>query len=935
MNFSVLTHKHIRLIASLLLIAAGVLVYLNSFSGAFIFDDEEIIIPNPHIRKLWPPWESMSAPSEISLRDRPIVSYTLATNYALGGLDVWGYHALNLAIHILTALILFGIIRRTFLNPNLQTRYGHTATLLSFSIALIWLVHPLQTESVTYISQRSESLCGLFYLLTLYCFIRAAEFLSRDTQSRNSKKSDKPECEAKASPKYRVKLSFDISNHVFKANLWFIASFIFCALGMGTKAVMVTAPLMVFIYDLIFISPSPRRALNKHWVFYLSLASTWLIQIALLVSTSYADIKTHKPLEYAFTQFGVIVHYLKLSFHPYPLCLDYGWPSARKIGEILPPAFAIGGLLAATIWALFKRPALSFLGIWFFLILAPTSSLLPLEDMAFEHRLYLPLAAIIVLLVVGGYELLLFLFPSEKGVRVILGFWLVMTIALYLSILTAARNRVYHSPIEMWYDVLARRPYNSRAYTNLGNALFKQGKIDEAIQLYKEALQISPANYQAQLNWAVALIKLGKFSEAIVHCRKALHLNPSYEEAHLYWGTALFELGEEEEAIQHFNRSLELEPQNAESYVNLGNLLASQGNTKTALNILRHALLLDPLSAEAHNNIAKVLISLNKVEEAIIHCRQAINLNPDLVEAYNNLGIALSGRGELEEAITQHTEALRIKPDYPEAHYNLGITLAEQGKLEEATAHFIEALRIKPGYAEAHNNLGIALIEQGKPEESISHFTEALRIKPDFSEAYNNLGIALSGMGKLEEATAQYTKALRIKPDYAEAHCNLGGALIQEGKIEDGLKSYRLAIEKNPAFGKAYKNLGLILYQLKRYGEAIRVWESGLSHFPDHLPFLNNLAWILATCPEANLRDCSRAITLARKAKQQTRGKHPSTLDTLAAAYACSEQFDLAIQAAREAVELAQAAGDKKLESEIRERLKLYRKGISYQEQED
>jgi len=164
-----------------LVVCAGFYAYHNSLHGAFVFDDEVAILTNPSIRQFWPLWSVLSAPAGTVVSRRPIVNVSFAINYALGGLNVWGYHVVNAGIHILAALALYGIVRRTLRRPGLRERYGEGTAWLALAVALVWVVHPLQTESVNYTTQRTELLMGLFFLLTLYCVIRGAESSSRAT----------------------------------------------------------------------------------------------------------------------------------------------------------------------------------------------------------------------------------------------------------------------------------------------------------------------------------------------------------------------------------------------------------------------------------------------------------------------------------------------------------------------------------------------------------------------------------------------------------------------------------------------------------------------------------------------------------------------------------------------------------------------------------
>ena len=290
-------------LAAGLIVLATLAAYANSFQGVFVFDDQPSIVDNPTIRHLWPIWRVLFPPSHgETVSGRPLLNLTFAVNYALGGLNPWGYHAVNLAIHVLAALPLFGILCRTLRLPPLRDRFGRSATLPALAISLLWAVHPLQTESVTYVAQRAESLCGLFYLLTLYCFIRGATI---DPASRSA---------------------------VRRPPLWYSAAIFSCLLGMATKEVMATAPLMVLLFDRTFLAGSFAQALRRRWGLYLGLAATLGGLAYLVVATpagrgGTAGFATPEALgawEYIRSQPAAILHYLRLAVWPHPLCIDYG-----------------------------------------------------------------------------------------------------------------------------------------------------------------------------------------------------------------------------------------------------------------------------------------------------------------------------------------------------------------------------------------------------------------------------------------------------------------------------------------------------------------------------------------------------------------------------------------------------------------------------------
>jgi hypothetical protein len=513
-------------------IFAGVYAYHNSLHGPFIFDDLAAVTGNRTIRQLWPPRSLVLAPFDSPVTGRPIANFSFAVNYALGGLNVWGYHVFNLAIHILAALVLYGVVRRTLLVRACETTMAIKASWLALAVALIWVVHPLQTESVTYITQRTELLMGLFFLLTLYCVIRGVE-------------SPRP-------------------------TAWYAAAVIFTVLGIGSKEVMAVAPVVVLAYDRLFLSKSFREAFRQRRRLYAGLAASWLIFAALVQNRVGIDIETLgltgvTPWEYARTQSGVIVHYLRLSFWPASLVGDYDdWPLAKSTAAILPSAALVITLLCATLWTFHRQLHLAFLGVWFFLILAPSSSFWPLpSEIAAERRMYLPLAAVIVLIVTGGHMVLREICSRLRwhpGLQRLLEAALVVTIVATLAHTTVRRNEDYRSAESFWNDVLAKRPNNARGHVNLGHDLLRQGRIDEALSHFSQALRIRPNDALAHNNLGNALDRQGKLPEAIAHYSEALRIDPNHVLAHYNLGITLARAGKNQDAIRHLEMALKLNP---------------------------------------------------------------------------------------------------------------------------------------------------------------------------------------------------------------------------------------------------------------------------------------------------------------------------------------------------------------------------------------
>jgi len=337
----------------------------------------------------------------------------------------------------------------------------------------------------------------------------------------------------------------------------------------------VTAPLVVLVYDGIFLSPSFSGALHKRRSLYLALASTWIFAAALVSHLPHPErakagfaFTGITPLEYLLTQPGVMLHYLKLALWPRPLCFDYAWPIARTLQDILWPAIVIVPLVLATGWLVLRRHPLGFLGTWFFGILAPTSSVIPIADLAAEHRVYLPLAAVVAGGVLSIVSLLHRMIRSVSLRRTAetLAF---VVIVVASEILTIQRNWDYRSAESIWRDTLAKRPANARASIGLGNALVHQSQWAEATVAYTNALHLRPDDTTVHNNLGVALYEQGKLDEALKEYAEALRLDPSEADAYNNLGVVLIQQGQRAEAIAHFVEALRLSPDHVEAKRNL------------------------------------------------------------------------------------------------------------------------------------------------------------------------------------------------------------------------------------------------------------------------------------------------------------------------------------------------------------------------------
>ncbi len=632
----------------ILLVLAGVLAYANSLDGPFFFDDTVAILENEDIRELWPPRRALMATFDSPVAGRPVVSLSLAVNYALGGLDVRGYHAVNVAVHIGCALVLYGIVRRTLAGGATALPRSGTAVPcdtagqpaagkpwhllspdaegLALAVALLWLLHPLQTQVVDYVTQRTESIMALFYLLTLYCAIRAEGA---------------------------------------RRLAWSAASVACCAAGMASKEVMVTAPVMVVMYDWCFRAGPFREVLRRRAGLYASLAATWGVLGALMWkwphTSSVGATDAIGPLDYFFNQGWVILRYLRLALWPHPLLIDYGMPGPVAIGAVWPALAALALIGAAALALFLRRSAMAFPAGWFFVILAPTSSLVPIvTEVGADRRMYLPLAGVIALAVIGGYALLRRLAGSRARA---IGACALAAVAAALTWATMKRNAEYRSPIVLWQAVREADPGNFRAPNNLGILLREKGDVDGAIGQFREAARLRPDAPRIHYNLGNALLAAGRPLEAIPSYREALRLNPRDGEVHHNLAVALGRAGAVDEAVVHFGEALRIDPRDAECHFHMAVALRLKGDLEGATAHLRRALEIDPGYADAHRNLGAMLQDQGDLEAAIGHYRQALQSDPASAATRLNLGLALQAQGRLEEAIAQLETAARLSGD--------------------------------------------------------------------------------------------------------------------------------------------------------------------------------------------------------------------------------------------------------------------------------
>lgn len=660
------------------MIATAALPFINSLSAPFVLDDTGTVVDNPYLRHLWPLSSAFGAPIQSALAGRPVVSLTFAINYALAGsLEPAVFRVVNLAIHLMVGWLLYCLVSRTLESSPATERYRETATPIAAVTALLWLVHPLNTEVIDYITQRTESLMALFYVLTLYAAMRAMT--------------------TTASPRR-----------------WVVVAVLASALGMASKESMVTAPLMVLLYDIAFQSGSVTRALRTRSALYAGLAASLIVLVMLMLpgprSHSAGFESGVTPWTYLLNQPDILLRYLRLTIWPQGLVLDYGVPKEVLWQTALPAALVLTALAAATLVAWRRRPDVAFLGTWCFVTLAPTSSFLPIATEAgAERRMYLPLMALVALAGVAAWTLLERT-VADTRLRRRSALAASVTVAVLFGVLTVQRNAEYHSETGIWQTVLDRRPHG-RAHYNLGIVLKAAGKRAEALQHYQLALADEPgAHYAVGFEADVD----GKTDEAITHYREFIRARPddiNVIRAYVLLGKALKKLDRLDEAAAAFKEATARQASNRDARVELADIAITQGRFSDALQMYS-----DLVRAE-----------------------------PRDFAVQTGLGIALAQSGRDADAVTAFTAAVGLSPGEATGHLNLGNALAGLGRYEEAERSFRQAVAIEPTLVRARNALALVLAARGQQSESLREFQESMRLDPSNPETRADFAMAFPG----------------------------------------------------------------------------------------------------------------------------------------------------------------------------------------------
>ena len=650
---------NIKTYTLLIIVLISIIIYSNSFDCSFHFDDSIDIVNNPTIREITnvKAWWNYSV-------TRPVSMFTFALNYHFHEDSVFGYHLVNLIIHIINACLVWWLIILTLSSPAFKNdSIVKHKLILAFFGAVIFASHPVQTQAVTYIVQRMTSLATMFYLLSLTLYIKA--------RIRPNKKS-----------------------------IMFITSACSAVLAMLTKQIAFTLPFIIILYEFIFFKPENKKInfKDKRVIITLVILLLLIIIIPAMMSFNFSlifreitsqqgNIFTLTGTNYLLTQFRVITTYIRLLFLPINQNLDYDYPISTtlfSVNTFLSFLFLL--IIIAIAFLLFKKYKIIAFGIfWFFITLSVESSIIPIPNVIFEHRIYLPSVGFIFFLISAIYYLL-----WHVNYKIVISIFILIT--SINSILTYKRNEIWKNEYTLWTDVISKSPNKARPWNNRGFFLGTKGKYDQALDDFNKAISINPRYIKALTNRGALYMAQQKYSKAFVDMNKAIEIAP-------------------------YNLAV--------TYLNRGMLYMIQKNFEKSIMDLQIAIELDPLYAKAYYSLGNTYSFQKLNEKAIMNYSKAININKRYAQAYNNRGVVYLNIKNYKNSVLDFTHAIKLQSNYADAYYNRGKLYFDINKFKKAILDFSNTIKINENHKKAFYNRGLCFYVLKKYNLALKDFLRA------------------------------------------------------------------------------------------------------------------------------------------------------------------------------------------------------------------
>ncbi|MCC6580414.1 MAG: tetratricopeptide repeat protein [Phycisphaeraceae bacterium] len=902
------TPRNTWLLAVLLLVVLPIVAYLPAMRGGFIWDDDAHVTANKTLDQPDALHQIWLVPGAVP-QYYPLAHTAFWIQWKLFGKHPMGYHIVNVAMHVLSCLLLWRILRRLMIPGALLA-------------AAIFALHPVHVESVAWITELKNTQSLLFYLLAAWAYLRFDPTIAGDDQARHRWLWYVPALLLFLAALWSKTVTASLPAALVLVILWKRG-------GLRWRDVWPVLPMFLVggLAGLITIRMEKQfvGAVGSQFDFTLidrvliAGRAAWFYAMKLLwpakLTFSYPrwTIDAGQAWQYAFPAAWLVV-------------LAALWFSRRKIGS--------GPLVAVLFFLGTLVPALGFFDVWPFVY-----------SFVADHFQYHASFGLIVLAAAG---------LSRLGWR---QWMLAVPLLLLLAALTWKQGLIYRDLETLWRDTIAKNPSSWMAYNNLAGELIVKKRYAEAQAMAERSIAINKLNDRAYNNAGHAAMAQEHYPQARDFVWQSIQINPANPSVYVDMGEILALTGEHAESIKWYRDAVRVEPGHVPGLVGLGRELAKLDEPEESLATLREAATLKPDHPGARYYLALQLAAMGQYAEAATHYELALKLKPDLAEAHNNYGTTLVQLGKVDDAIRQFRQALVLEPQLAEARRNLAAALAIGGQPADAEASLRKLLAEHPQDADAALALGKLLAENGKDAEAEVFLQQALRAQPDDAMTRYALAGVLQKLGRFDEAAAQYERSLALSPDRAETHNDLGAALESLGRSDEAMAHYQQAVKLNPSYPDARYNLGLLLQHRRRWHEAETQFHEILKLKPNH-----GASWFqLAATLESQGRDAEarpiyqailrasprQPLVLARlarlSAKQgdatslgealrqaeqacvMSQQQDATVLDLYAQVCALAEQWDKAALAADQAMRLARANGNDALAREIEPRLAQYR----------
>jgi len=693
--------KKFRFSLSLLILAGFILAvlaaYLPALKAGYVWDDDGIL-ENPLLRNARGLWTLWTSPSRIPQGHYwPLLYTSYWMEYQLWGAHPFGYHLNNILLHGLNAFLVFMILRR------LNLRYAWLA-------AGLFALHPVEVESVAWISERKNVLSGAFFFLSAWLYLYYKECGRR------------------------------------RYYYYSLALFILCLLSKPSAVGLPLALLLILWWKKGRTMKSGDMVDLLAWT---GIGAAFSL-LNILAIRRFGFSQNLSFIERCLVASRAILFYAGKIFLPFPLMPVYPKWEIRAGNPAAYVSLFAALLVPLILFRLRERtgrgPLAGFL--YFAAMLFPMLGFIDFGYMGYsyvaDHFQYLASVGIFALVAALAGKV------AERGSRglrgLVTGFSIL--ILLVLGVLSWRHSGNFRDLETLFRYNMTRNPDAAVNYVNIGSSLYRKGNVEEAIGYYKKALDIDPDFVDAHLNLGLVFLRQGKYEAALERLSRASALSPNHEKIRYILGRALLELGSIDEARLHFSHVIQINPYHAQAHQMLGVILAREGKIGEAIRHFRDALKNDPSLIDAHYNLGMALTQTGEKKEAIRRFREEIRLNPNHEPSHYHLALLLDEAGDTKGAMIQYSEAVRINPANAEAHQSLGILFSLKGNLAQGLAHYRAALELQPHDPELHYNMALNLLSQEQPEESIKEFREAIRLRPDWPIAQSHLARALAILEK-------------------------------------------------------------------------------------------------------------------------------------------------------------------------------------------